>query len=347
MSLMTISRCYYVSLLAYGYLMTILDSAADVGLSLFVRFDDDGDGTIHPIDDLPADATVGDLIAAIKRMREVDERMWRMEVRYQDTDLMSGHGMKITLADCGLSMESVVNVLMEPTDTLLMQRFLRGTNAKEKVESVRDYWDDDCCKWNEGPLFHVGCDKESGKVVRVIMSMFISGKFDVKSLPNSVQDLYIGNRGFHFEPIHLQDLSHLSRLKTFFSVDIPIDPASQMRQLPPSLEIMFISDSPTPMRWDFTQLNRYLPNLIELDLIRTNFVGALDFGDRVPQSLERIQLSQSKFDGEGADLNALMADECNLKYFHMDSMKTSGFKQAIGPLLKRLKEVKPEMDIKD
>ena len=326
-------------------MLTTLDGAA-VGLSLFVRFEDDGNGAIHSIDDLSADATVGDLIAAIKRMEEVDERMWRMEVKYQDTDLMSEHGKYKTLADCGLSMESVVNVLMEPTDTLLMQRFLRGTNAKEKVESVRDYWDDDCCKWNKGNFFGVMCDKESGRVVHVWMDTYISrGKFDVKSLPDSVRDLRLGDDFGEFEPIHLQDLSHLSRLKRMFLVGIPIDPASQMHHLPPSLEIIIIRRSPTPMRWNFTQLNRSLPNLIDLKLACSDFVGVLNFGDRVPQSLKSIYVSNTSFEGEGADLSALAADECNLQYFHANYMRTPGFKHVIGPFLKRLKAIKPQMVI--
>ena len=343
MSLSTIIRCYCI-LLLFDFLTT-LDGA--VGLLLFVRFDDDGDGAIHSIDDLSADATVGDLIAAIKRMKVVNERMWRVEVRYQDTDLMSEHGMHKTLADCGLSMESVVNVLIVPSDTQLMQRFLMNTNAKEKVHSVEEYWDTNCCKWKDGQFFQVECDEQSGRVVWVIMMKFISGKLDVKWLPNSVRKLILGDHGVYFEPIHFQDLSHLSQLNGLMLSHIPIDPASQFHHLPQSLQMIDILDSPTPMHWDFTQLNRYLPNLIDLRLVYVNFVGALNFGDGVPPSLKSIYLSQNSFDAEGADLSALMADGCNLEHFCVQEMKTPGFRQAIGQWLGRLKKVKPQLIIQD
>ena len=251
-----------------------------------------------------------------------------------------------TLADCGVSNESVLNVLIVPSDTQLMQRFLMRTNAKEITESVREYWDVDCCKWNEKEVFEVECDEESGRVVNVSVFCAIEGVLDFCSLPASLDELHVIS--FEVEPVDFQDLSHLSKLTYLHFNSIPIHPASQFHHLPPSLkriEIQCIMDSTgTQIRWDFTQLNRCLPNLVYLELVRSNFAGALNFGDRVPRSLKSIALS-GVFDVRGADWSALMRDDCNVEEFLLGEMETLGFEEDIKPFVERLKEVKPQMKV--
>ena len=303
-------------------------------LPLFVRFDDDADA--YSID-VPSDATVGDLHEIIKGVRHFDDAQSRLEMSVSGTLLGV---MADPLADSGVCAECVVSArIIALTDTQLMQKFLMRTNAREVNEEVNRYWDTDCCRWS-GEVIRVTCDNESGRVIRLqISSPGFIGSFAYRSLPSSLQELYISRHADDEQSLRFHDLSHLHHLELLTLFRIPIDPQSQLHELPRSLETIKVEGSKSPhgrMHWDFTRLTTFLPNLVTLWVLNSHFDGILDFGDSVPQSLHYINLQACDFQARGANLSALMRSDCNVNYLDFSYMRTPGFREDIQPLIQQL-----------
>ena len=193
-----------------------------------------------------------------------------------------------------------------------MQLVFKDTDVRAKSLVIEEYWDVDCCLWNEQGVLQVTCDAESGRVEKVEI-YGLTGQFHYQYLPDLITALVIRGaivsrsvRPLHL--LHLSQLSHLAQLQELTLLSVAIDGSSVIRDFPRSLKRISFSScycSPTTMRWDFRQLNEYLPNLIELEVQMSNFVARLDFGDVVPQTLETLGFSGCSFRAEGVDFHAL------------------------------------------